>query len=108
MTTSGGLASATEIRAHLIDEMNLALRRPGMYGGEPALTLRDQGVPAKPGGTLAVLLEAMRDGAGDHLSDGVRRAIGREPPPVRRLRRTGRRLRRLGLSRTSVTGRGPA
>ncbi|MFC5746923.1 hypothetical protein [Actinomadura rugatobispora] len=39
MTASPELAPATEIRAYLIDEMNLALRRPGMYGGEVALEL---------------------------------------------------------------------
>ncbi|XVQ09312.1 hypothetical protein ACQP1W_43395 [Spirillospora sp. CA-255316] len=39
MTASPELASASEIRAYLINEMNLALRRPGMYGGEVALRL---------------------------------------------------------------------
>ncbi|GAA2437023.1 hypothetical protein GCM10010191_59840 [Actinomadura vinacea] len=39
MNASSELAPAAEIRAYLVDEMNLALRRPGMYGGEIALRL---------------------------------------------------------------------
>jgi hypothetical protein len=31
------LAAAEEIHAHLIDQLNLTLRRPGMFGGEVAL-----------------------------------------------------------------------
>ncbi|MGW0630331.1 hypothetical protein [Streptomyces sp. NPDC002758] len=38
MTLPTPLATAKEIHAHLVDQLNLALRRPGMYGGE--LTLR--------------------------------------------------------------------
>lgn len=33
------LASAEEIHAHLVDQLNLALRRPGMHGGETALRI---------------------------------------------------------------------
>lgn len=33
------LAAAEEIYDHLIDQLNLALRRPGMYGGEVALRI---------------------------------------------------------------------
>ncbi|WBP91390.1 hypothetical protein [Kitasatospora cathayae] len=33
------LAAAEEIHTHLVDQLNLALRRPGMYGGEAALRI---------------------------------------------------------------------
>ncbi|AZM44427.1 hypothetical protein DMB38_35970 [Streptomyces sp. WAC 06738] len=33
------LAAAEEIHAHLADQLNLALRRPGMHGGETALRI---------------------------------------------------------------------
>ncbi len=33
------LATAQEIYDHLIDQLNLALRRPGMFGGEVALRI---------------------------------------------------------------------
>ncbi|WP_329082438.1 hypothetical protein [Streptosporangium sp. NBC_01469] len=36
---ASGPRSSVEIRAHLVDELNAALRRPGMYGGEIALRL---------------------------------------------------------------------
>jgi hypothetical protein len=39
MTTSLGPRSSTEIRAYLKDQLNQALRRPGMFGGETALRL---------------------------------------------------------------------
>ncbi|MCG6498833.1 hypothetical protein [Kitasatospora sp. A2-31] len=39
MTLPALLAAAEEINAHLIDQLNLALRRPGMYGGETALRI---------------------------------------------------------------------
>jgi len=39
MAVPSALASANEIHAYLVDEMNQALRRPGMYGGEMALGL---------------------------------------------------------------------
>lgn len=39
MTTSPGPRSSAEIRAHLKDHLNQALRRPGMFGGETALRL---------------------------------------------------------------------
>lgn len=39
MTASRLLASSDEIRTHLVDQLNLALRRPGMYGGEAALRI---------------------------------------------------------------------
>jgi hypothetical protein len=34
-----GLRSSIEIRDHLVRELNLTLRRPGMYGGEIALRI---------------------------------------------------------------------
>ncbi|MGW1608416.1 hypothetical protein ACWCQZ_03215 [Streptomyces sp. NPDC002285] len=37
MTESRALASAEEIHAYLVEQLNLALRRPGMFGGETAL-----------------------------------------------------------------------
>lgn len=37
--TSRSLAASDEIRAYLIDQLNLALRRPGMFGNEPALRM---------------------------------------------------------------------
>ncbi|MEU1086694.1 hypothetical protein ABZ401_07615 [Streptomyces sp. NPDC005892] len=33
------LAAAEEIHAHLVDELNLALRRPGTHGGETAFRM---------------------------------------------------------------------
>ncbi|MBD0694126.1 hypothetical protein BG452_02715 [Streptomyces sp. CBMA123] len=39
MTLPAPLATAEEIHDHLIDQLNLALRRPGMYGGEMALRI---------------------------------------------------------------------
>ncbi|MEO3852040.1 hypothetical protein ABGB09_31145 [Streptomyces sp. B8F3] len=33
------LAAVEEIHAHLVDQLNLALRRPGMHGGETALRI---------------------------------------------------------------------
>ncbi|MGW3106679.1 hypothetical protein [Streptomyces sp. NPDC001100] len=42
MPLSGRLAAADEIHAYLIRQLNLALRRPGMFGNESALrTLLD-------------------------------------------------------------------
>ncbi|MFF5170768.1 hypothetical protein ACFY25_34605 [[Kitasatospora] papulosa] len=40
MPTSRSLAAPDEIRAYLIDQLNLALRRPGMFGTEGELALR--------------------------------------------------------------------
>ncbi|WP_316528141.1 hypothetical protein [Kitasatospora brasiliensis] len=37
MTLPPPLATGEEIHAHLTAQLNLALRRPGMFGGEPAL-----------------------------------------------------------------------
>ncbi|MFI6744509.1 hypothetical protein ACIBI9_67710 [Nonomuraea sp. NPDC050451] len=39
MTTSPGPRSSAEIRTYLKDQLNQALRRPGMFGGETALRL---------------------------------------------------------------------
>ncbi|MFE0629443.1 hypothetical protein ACFW3D_21095 [Streptomyces sp. NPDC058864] len=39
MTFPTALAAAEEIHTHLVDQLNLALRRPGMYGGETALRI---------------------------------------------------------------------
>ncbi|WP_327588522.1 hypothetical protein OHA25_16895 [Nonomuraea sp. NBC_00507] len=39
MPTSSGQRSSTEIRTYLIEQLNQALRRPGMFGGEMALRL---------------------------------------------------------------------
>lgn len=41
MPTSRSLAASDEIRAYLVDQLNLALRRPGMFGreSEPALRM---------------------------------------------------------------------
>ncbi|MEO3855002.1 hypothetical protein [Acrocarpospora sp. B8E8] len=39
MTVPSGPRSATEIRDYLIGQLNSALRRPGMFGGETALRL---------------------------------------------------------------------
>jgi hypothetical protein len=38
--TARSLAASDEIRAYLIDELNLVLRRPGMFGKESELALR--------------------------------------------------------------------
>lgn len=40
MPTSRSLAASDEILAYLIDQLNLALRRPGMFGKESELALR--------------------------------------------------------------------
>ncbi|MCG5217231.1 NAD(P)H-binding protein [Streptosporangium sp. KLBMP 9127] len=40
-----------------------------------------QGVPPEVADLLADLLGRIRDGAGEHVSDGVRRALGRDPRP---------------------------
>lgn len=37
VTLPAPLAAAGEIHAHLVDQLNLTLRRPGMFGGEVAL-----------------------------------------------------------------------
>ncbi|WP_369269210.1 hypothetical protein AB5J55_03430 [Streptomyces sp. R11] len=37
MTESRASASAEEIHAYLVEQLNPALRRPGMFGGETAL-----------------------------------------------------------------------
>ncbi|WP_220093388.1 hypothetical protein [Actinacidiphila glaucinigra] len=39
MTVPTAFAAAEEIHAHLVDQLNLALRRPGMYGGATALRI---------------------------------------------------------------------
>ncbi|KUO14435.1 hypothetical protein [Streptomyces dysideae] len=39
MTASRTLATADDIHAHLVEQLNHALRRPGMFGGETALWL---------------------------------------------------------------------
>lgn len=39
MTFGAVLASPDEIRAYLVDQLNLALRRPGMYGGELSIRM---------------------------------------------------------------------
>ncbi|MET8956860.1 hypothetical protein ACWEO4_40760 [Streptomyces sp. NPDC004393] len=39
MTTPEPLASAHEMHGYLIGQLNLAVRRPGMHGGEPALQM---------------------------------------------------------------------
>lgn len=39
MPVSRSLAASDEIRAYLVDQLNLALRRPGMYGNEVALRM---------------------------------------------------------------------
>jgi hypothetical protein len=39
MSNPQGLRPAAEIRGYLVDRLNLALRRPGMYGGETAIRL---------------------------------------------------------------------
>ncbi|MGW2870319.1 hypothetical protein [Kitasatospora sp. NPDC001225] len=39
VTLPTSLAAAEEIRDHLIDQLNLALRRPGMHGGEVAFRI---------------------------------------------------------------------
>ena len=39
MTASCGPRSPSEIRGYLVDRLNQALRRPGMFGGEMALRL---------------------------------------------------------------------
>lgn len=39
VTLPNPLATAEEIHAHLVDQLNLALRRPGMFGGELALRI---------------------------------------------------------------------
>ncbi|MDP9843420.1 hypothetical protein [Streptosporangium lutulentum] len=39
MTASSGPRSSTEIRDYLVGQLNMALRRPGMFGGEIALQL---------------------------------------------------------------------
>ncbi|MEU5989250.1 hypothetical protein ABZ806_09750 [Spirillospora sp. NPDC047418] len=39
MSHSQGLRLAVEIRDYLVDQLNLTLRRPGMYGGETAIRL---------------------------------------------------------------------
>ncbi|MFG2293884.1 hypothetical protein [Streptomyces sp. NPDC048603] len=39
MKTSRTLATADEIRAYLVGQLNMALTRPGMYGGEQALSM---------------------------------------------------------------------
>jgi hypothetical protein len=39
MSNSQGLRPAPEIRDYLVDQLNLTLRRPGMYGGETAIRL---------------------------------------------------------------------
>ncbi|MGW7261416.1 hypothetical protein [Streptomyces sp. NPDC054834] len=39
MPHSNSLATAEEIHAHLVDQLNLALRTPGMFGGELALRI---------------------------------------------------------------------
>ncbi|WP_188190112.1 NAD(P)H-binding protein [Nonomuraea sp. SYSU D8015] len=43
--------------------------------------LEAQGVPAEAADLVAELLGRIRDGVGDHVSDGVRRALGRDPRP---------------------------
>ncbi|MFV2175452.1 NAD(P)H-binding protein [Actinomadura sp. LOL_016] len=43
--------------------------------------VESQGVPPAVAAMLAGLLADIRDGAGDRVSDGVRRALGREPRP---------------------------
>ncbi|MET8413723.1 hypothetical protein ABZV34_37830 [Streptomyces sp. NPDC005195] len=40
MSVSRSLAASGEIRAYLVDQLNLALRRPGMFGRESELALR--------------------------------------------------------------------
>ncbi len=40
MPTSRSLAASDEIHAYLVDQLNLALRRPGLFGKEPELALR--------------------------------------------------------------------
>ncbi|MER6950928.1 hypothetical protein ABT294_43620 [Nonomuraea sp. NPDC000554] len=44
--------------------------------------LAAQGVPAEAAELVAELLGRIRDGAGEHVSDGVRRALGRDPRPL--------------------------
>jgi hypothetical protein len=39
VTPPTSLATAEEIHGHLVDQLNLALRRPGMYGGELAVRI---------------------------------------------------------------------
>ncbi|NEA27632.1 hypothetical protein G3I70_34820 [Actinomadura bangladeshensis] len=39
MADPPGLRSVAEIRDYLVDQLNMALRRPGMYGGETAIRL---------------------------------------------------------------------
>ncbi|CCK24859.1 hypothetical protein BN159_0480 [Streptomyces davaonensis JCM 4913] len=39
MPLPNSLATAEEIHTHLVDQLNLALRRPGMFGGEMALRI---------------------------------------------------------------------
>jgi hypothetical protein len=39
VTLSTPLATAEEVHAHLVDQLNLLLRRPGMFGGELALRI---------------------------------------------------------------------
>ncbi|WP_245769718.1 hypothetical protein [Streptomyces indicus] len=39
MIPSSALAPSEEIRAHLVEYLNLALRRPGMFGGETTLRI---------------------------------------------------------------------
>ncbi|MFE4057821.1 hypothetical protein ACFXP3_16240 [Streptomyces sp. NPDC059096] len=39
VTLPAPLAAAEEIHDHLVDQLNLALRRPGMYGGEVAFRI---------------------------------------------------------------------
>ncbi|MGW0481341.1 NmrA family NAD(P)-binding protein [Nonomuraea sp. NPDC003214] len=49
---------------------------------EPAgftAALTGQGLPAEAADLVTELLVRIRDGAGEHVSDGVRRALGREP-----------------------------
>ena len=39
MSNPHGLRPAAEIRDYLVDQLNLTLHRPGMYGGETAIRL---------------------------------------------------------------------
>ncbi|XVQ14333.1 NAD(P)H-binding protein [Spirillospora sp. CA-255316] len=43
--------------------------------------LRSQGVPADLSDEVADLMDTLRQGAGDRVGDGVRRALGRDPRP---------------------------